>query len=216
MGFGRGKGFTSKVRTEMTSYLIKGGGGKVAIVETELAPTYVAKGGGGKKEVTATETTPTYTTEVVVESAEEQTEYNHTRVLYSGGTIRHGQRLTIANRRVTKLAFIIRKLGSPTGDVTFTIRKVSDDGIILSKVWGDAADLDPDNYVWEEVAFDTPVTINEEVRILCEFSGGAVPDYVVTTDYADSIKAGEVETEYIAAYTDNDDRDSTYRYKYTT
>jgi len=64
MGFGRGKGFTSKVRTEMAKYLVKGGGGKATATEIELTPTYVAKGGGGKKTATATETTPTYTTSV--------------------------------------------------------------------------------------------------------------------------------------------------------
>lgn len=40
MGFGRGKGFTSKVRTEMTKYVVKGGGGKAAKTATETTPTY--------------------------------------------------------------------------------------------------------------------------------------------------------------------------------
>lgn len=40
MGFGRGKGFTSKVRTEMTKYLVKGGGGRAAKTLTEVKPTY--------------------------------------------------------------------------------------------------------------------------------------------------------------------------------
>ena len=40
MGFGRGTGFTTKVRTEMTKYSIKGGGGKATAILTELTPTY--------------------------------------------------------------------------------------------------------------------------------------------------------------------------------
>lgn len=40
MGFGRGKGFTSKVRTETTKYSIKGGGGRKSQTITETNPTY--------------------------------------------------------------------------------------------------------------------------------------------------------------------------------
>lgn len=42
MGFGRGKGFTSKVRTELTKYLVKGGGGKKTATVTETTPPYTA------------------------------------------------------------------------------------------------------------------------------------------------------------------------------
>uniref|UniRef100_A0A6M3XYE9 Uncharacterized protein n=1 Tax=viral metagenome TaxID=1070528 RepID=A0A6M3XYE9_9ZZZZ len=40
MGFGRGKGFTSKVRTETTKYAVKGGGGKKTATAAETSPTY--------------------------------------------------------------------------------------------------------------------------------------------------------------------------------
>ena len=40
MGFGRGTGFTSKVRTEMATYTIKSGGGKAEVEATEETPTY--------------------------------------------------------------------------------------------------------------------------------------------------------------------------------
>lgn len=39
MGFGRGKGFTSKVRTELTRYTIKSGGGAAKVTHTEPNPT---------------------------------------------------------------------------------------------------------------------------------------------------------------------------------
>ena len=146
-------------------------------------------------------------------AVEEQTLYNSITHLYAGSVIRHGQRLTIPNRKVTKLAFITRKLGSPTGAVTFTIRKVSDDSIILSKVWGDASALTID-YVWVEVIFDTPATINEEVRILVEFSGGSINNDVLATYQNTDVKAGEVTTAYTASYTDYATNDSTYRYTY--
>ncbi len=38
MGFGRGKGFTSKARTEMVKVSVKGGGGAARITKTETNP----------------------------------------------------------------------------------------------------------------------------------------------------------------------------------
>ena len=40
MGFGRGTGFTSKVREEMVTKKVKGGGGKRTATATEVTPTY--------------------------------------------------------------------------------------------------------------------------------------------------------------------------------
>lgn len=143
--------------------------------------------------------------------------------LGAGERIRMGARLTIPGRTVTKLSFLLAKTGSPTGDVTFTIRKVSDDSILASKVWGDAsALLRPPNWEWKEVTFDAPIFINEEVRILVEFSGGDhllnyVNYYCSWTD----VKAGECLTYYIAASGYDAgawsplDKDGAYIYTYT-
>ena len=65
MGFGRGKGFTTKVRTEMTSYLVKGGGGAARPILTELTPTYGLIHGGGIGRLTHTELNPTYSIELL-------------------------------------------------------------------------------------------------------------------------------------------------------
>jgi len=40
MGFGRGTGFTSKVKTETVKATVKGGGGKATETLTEATPTY--------------------------------------------------------------------------------------------------------------------------------------------------------------------------------
>lgn len=42
MGFGRGKGFTSKVREIMARYVVRGGGGKRTKTHIEQNPTHTA------------------------------------------------------------------------------------------------------------------------------------------------------------------------------
>lgn len=148
-------------------------------------------------------------------ATEEQTEQNTPLKLYRGGNIRTGQQLTISNRTVTKLGFWLCRVSSPTGDVTFTIRKVSDDSIIASKLWGNAADLAV-SFLYKEVTFDTPPTIDEEVYILVEFSGGNVNKYVCVAYQNSDVKANEFMTRYYAgAWTDFTAWDITYIYTYS-
>lgn len=148
------------------------------------------------------------------EYTEEQTQHNFSWGLYSTAETRAGQKLTISNRQVTKLGFWLLKVNSPTGDVTLTMRKVSDDSLIYSKVWGDAADLTTDP-VYEEVEFDTPETINEEVRILAEFSGGDANNQVKVRMQATDVKADEQFCVYETPdWTDYAAYDSAYRYTY--
>lgn len=122
-------------------------------------------------------------------ATEEQTTQNGYTTLYGDVLDRLGQRLTISNRIVSKLSFPLCKSGSPTGNLTFTIRRVSTDVAILSKLWGARISLNP-WITWEEVEFDTPATINEEVRILVETDGDSddpVLYYMQNTD----VKASE-------------------------
>jgi len=109
-------------------------------------------------------------------SLQSQTQNDTDVVLVSGLRLRVAQRVTIVSSTITHLGFYIKKStvgGTPaaTGNVTFTIRKVSDDSLVASKVWGDVSALSTD-LAWETVAFDSPVSVNEEVRFCCEFSGG--------------------------------------------
>ena len=111
--------------------------------------------------------------------------------------IRAAQRLTISNRKVTKLSFYIKRTGTATGAITFTIRKVSDDAIINSIGWGDAGDL-PTDFAWQEKEFAVPETINELVRICVEFSGGSAGNEVQVSGETSDVKADE----YFQWYTD--------------
>ncbi len=148
------------------------------------------------------------------EYTEEQTEHNANCPMKAGYITREGQRLTISNRKMTKLGFWLFKHGEPTGDVLFVIRKVSDDSIICSKLWGDASDL-PTEITYEEVQFDDPQTINEEVRILCEFSGaGNGKDCALCYQNTD-VKSNELRTYwYNSSWSDRNEHDDAYRYKY--
>jgi hypothetical protein len=143
---------------------------------------------------------------------EEQTAGTLTDLLYTGDFTRGGQKLTISGRTVTKLAFYLKKAGSPTGDITFTIRKVSDDSIIASKVWGDASALTT-SWAWAEKELDTPVYVNEEVRILVEFAGGNISNCIAThSGWAE--KADENFSKWQTTYTEYPTEDNYYRYYY--
>lgn len=145
------------------------------------------------------------------EKTEEQTQSNYDITLQEGVHSRVGQKLPIINREVTKIAFLLNKIGTPTGDVVFTIRKVSDDSIIVSKLWGDAADLQA-ALTWEELELDTPTFVNEEVRLMVEYVGSSkIGSRFQSTD----VKAGESRADYyLGGYQDTPDHDGTYRYKY--
>lgn len=147
---------------------------------------------------------------------EEQTQSNSQAILCSDFNTRVGQRLTISNRTVTKLSFRMESWVPTSGDVTLTIRKVSDNSTIVSKVWGDASDI-PDPVDWIEVTFDTPTLINEEVRILVEFSGGQLAgwEYIRAWIQESDVKSGEYLTRYVSGgWSDTLAWDCAYKYTY--
>lgn len=147
------------------------------------------------------------------EATEEQTEVNHSLALYSGATVRAGQKLTISNRTVTTLSFKISRDDFPPGNVTFTIRQL-DNTVLASKVWGLAYTLTT-TPTWRTVTFDTPVLINEEVRLLCEYSGGDAGDLVsIRLEDAD-VKASEEFTYYVSSWANYTPWDCAYRYTYS-
>ncbi|MBA7585225.1 hypothetical protein ES708_27196 [subsurface metagenome] len=117
------------------------------------------------------------------------------------------------NRKIATLAFIISKLGSPTGDITFTIREYPSDIVLNSKVWGDASDL-PATYPpveWQEVEFDAPILIDVSVEMIVEFSGGDASSQVATTFQNTNVKPDE---EYVYEGGGDPTSDAAYRYKY--
>lgn len=145
---------------------------------------------------------------------EEQTQEDAERRMYSGSWQREGQRLTISNRVVSKLAFILNRDASGISDpVTFTIRKV-DGTLIVSKVWGIQSDL-PETPTWKEVEFDTSALINEEVRIGVEFPFGSSTVVVAVRTKLSDVKADEYHCEASdGSYTERTTWDCAYKYTY--
>jgi len=154
-------------------------------------------------------------------ATEQQASYN--AILGVAGIwprIRGGQRLTISSRIVSKLAFVLSKYGSPSADVTFEIRKVSDNSLIMSKVWGSAADLQASgSEQLEEVEFNTPTFINEEVRI-CVLYSADISNFRVELHYQNTdVKASELlayQNTEGGAWTDIVEYDAAYRYTYNS
>ena len=127
---------------------------------------------------------------------------------------RVGQKLTIPNRRVTKLAFVLRKTGSPSGNINFVIRRVSNDAVILTKVWGNATSVTT-TPTWYEAEFDTPETIDEEVRLLVESEAPFYTDFIQVGYKNANVKADELYCHYIpTAYTDTVTKDTAYKYNW--
>lgn len=144
----------------------------------------------------------------------EQLCHDHGSLFGDATVTRRGQKLTIPNRQVTHLGFRVGKLNNPTGDITFGIRRVSDDGLICSKVWGDASALPvyAADVAFTEVEFDTPPTINEEVRVYAEFLNGDGTDRTAMRDI-DNVKANEQGSFYSAGAWTDVAFDCTYRMK---
>lgn len=156
-------------------------------------------------------------TETDTETEVEQATTDSDMPLYSGVRVKAGQRLTISDKRITKLAFKLKKVGDPSGTITFEIRLVEDGedgGRLNHKIWGDAFNLGT-TYEWCEVTFDTPIEISDEVRLLCNFTGGDASNYVDMAYNASSVKADEYLTWLYDDWTAEATYDAVYRYSYS-
>jgi len=150
------------------------------------------------------------------ESTNFQEVYDSDQAIYLADNYYAGQRLTISYRTITKLAFKLKKVGNPTGEITFRIINRTTDQDVATKVWGNAINLTT-SYDWCEVTFDTPVQIltSEEFRITCDFPGGDVFNCVSFLYNSTTVKASEYMTLYDGAWVDEAGYDAVYRYSYS-
>ncbi|KKN23194.1 hypothetical protein LCGC14_0907370 [marine sediment metagenome] len=93
--------------------------------------------------------------------------------LYNGGIIIVGQSLFIPSRTVKSIQFRLKKVGNPTGDITFFMRP-TDYAWTESKVLGDASTLST-SVAWKTITLDTARYVNDEVYLYCEYQGGEAP-----------------------------------------
>lgn len=148
-------------------------------------------------------------------AVEEQTQQNTALILNAIGPIRGGQRLTIANREVTKLGFWMRKYGTPPGSYYFAIRKVSNDAVLVRELV-DAANNLTEVISYKEHTFAAPTTVNEEVRILVEYNLGDGANMITTYFQNADVKSGEYRCYYQdAAYVDYSVPGDDHAYRYT-
>lgn len=127
------------------------------------------------------------------EGTEGQTQYDTALAFTSEQAYRGGQRLTISNRYVSKLGFWLRKYNSPPGSYYFAVRKVSDDSIIIREAVGLADDLST-TVTYIEHTFATPVLVNEEVRILVEYTASDTTNVISSWYQNSDVKASEYRT----------------------
>ncbi len=146
---------------------------------------------------------------------EQTTRNNSTPIGLTSNVTRAGQKLTITNRYVSKLGFWLSKQNDSTvGEISFKIFNLSDT-VLASKVLGDASILTT-SLVFNEVTFDVPVFISEEVRIACVKEDKHPTNYIrIAYNGGGSVKASEEYTQYISSWVETSANDMAYIYTYS-
>lgn len=148
---------------------------------------------------------------------EEQTQYDAWCASFFLETrTRLGQRLTVSNRIISKLAFVLEREGAGgSGSISFVIRRVSDDIIIATKVWGLVASI-PTDPTWLDVTFASPMLVNAEVRLLAEYPDAYYLEYSNIRFYSkgSDVKPNEHYTNYQDDVWEAQPWDAAYRYTY--
>lgn len=96
----------------------------------------------------------------------------------SGAATRQGQRINLfAPTTITSVSFWLKKVTNPTGTLSATVRKVTDDSLIGTLGTLDVATLGAG---YAEKTFTNAVSVNEteDIRILAEYSGGDGANFV--------------------------------------
>lgn len=152
---------------------------------------------------------------IEVKRTEEQSSWDSVMSMSSVGIIRAGQRITTRGKYLNALGFYLYKYNNPTGDVTFTVRRVSDDALLASVVLGDASALASyPNLTYYEVTLPLLVALTEDVRILVEFSGGDASNEIRIGLNSADIRTDGCFTYYDTAYTDDSSSDCAYKMIY--
>ena len=84
---------------------------------------------------------------------------------------RAGHKLTVSGKELCKVYFKLKRTNTSANVITVTIRKVSDDSIIETSSTTYQQNEISTSFEWYEFALTS--TINEEVRIMVEYSGSA-------------------------------------------
>ena len=123
---------------------------------------------------------------------------NKTSLLASNpqGVTEAGQYLTVTNIVVSKLGFMLSRLGSPGGTVYFAIRQTDGDPgtLIASTAITTGANSITTNTAspsWYQAEFGVPVTISNTIRILVEPTAGITNNFISVHVQLTDVKANE-------------------------
>ncbi len=131
-----------------------------------------------------------------------------------------GQRLIIDGRTITAIAFKLKKVGSPTGNVTFHLYDPVTDTELATVVWGNASTLTTSS-TWCEGTLATPVTTDAEhdLVLFWDHATGDSTNYVSGAYNNFDVKSGEYYVNILATGTNYfeyiSDQDCACKYKYT-
>jgi len=110
---------------------------------------------------------------------------------------RLGQRLVIPDRFVTAIGYHVWRIGTPTGNITFTLYNAISNELIVSKVWGDAGNLTTwGSGGYQQVTLDKPTRISGEVRLCVEYYEGDMDNYCAGGYYSGDLITGETYVNY--------------------
>lgn len=130
-------------------------------------------------------------------------------LLFSGWFTRFAQRTFISGQTPNSLSFKLAKTGSPTGNVTFAIRKYSDDSVIDSNTIT-ASSLTTDA-TERTVTLTGGTEINEEVYVSVEYSGGDGSNNIKAYYANSDVLSNEILAKYYSgSWVDDPDSDLYY------
>jgi len=131
-----------------------------------------------------------------------------------GDMVGVGQALFIRQRTVKTIQFSLKKVGSPTGNITFYMRP-TDLSWTESKVLGDASTLST-SVAWKTATLDTPKYVDDQVYIYCEYTDGDISNYVAVGFSSSGVVEGEnlVRLYGSVGFSEITDQDCGYKYTY--
>jgi len=116
---------------------------------------------------------------------------------------RLGQRVAIEDGEIFAVGYRLCKVGSPTGNVTVSVRRSSTDVVLWSQVWGDAGDLpEANNNTYIKLDITPSLKVDGDIRICVEYYGGNETDYVQAGYYSGDKIPGQWYTNYTNYSTD--------------
>ena len=123
------------------------------------------------------------------------------------------QKITI-DATITKLAFRVKRILLPSGNVTYKIIDVDTEAPLASKSFA-ATNISNTSYEYYEVTLDTPLVVDQEVWLCIEYIGGDSSNYIKVSYTPIDLVANENMMYVSGSIYDVPGWDLNYQYKHT-